>query len=225
LYPGVILALELTRVDIWQFIAFQLPVTLAAVGIGYLLLLRRIPRGITRAYEPAPPAGEARFLALVAPILAVIGAFALIQFAVPGVQRVSRYIPMAAGLCLALAVLQVQRRLPLSAWRKAVVSWRPLQIVLLVVVVRIYAAVIEAPLPDGLLPVAALRQELATMVLAYGFGYMGELLSPVHVCLVFSAEYFQTRLLRALASLVPPVFLVLAGVTLWHFAIGWILPG
>ncbi len=275
LYPGVILALELTRLDIWRFIVVQLPVTAAAIGIGYLLLLRRIPLEVSPKTEADPPPGEARFLGLVAPILAVIGSYVLLLVALPGLQRLSRYIPMAAGLCLALAVLQVQRRLPLRAWIKAVVSWRALQIVLLVVVVRIYAAVIESPLPGGLLPVALLRQELAqsgipetlllaflpfvcgftmgstvgmvgasfplalsllgpqpalgrllaTTVLAYGFGYMGELLSPVHVCLVLGAQYFQTRLLRSLLSLVPAVLLVLAVVTLWHLAIISLLPG
>jgi len=275
LYPGVILALELTRLDIWQFIAAQLPVTLAAVGIGCLLLLRRIPRGVARKAEADPPTGRRRFLGLVAPILTVIGAFALIQIAVPAARRASRYLPLAVGLCLALLVLQLQRRLPLSAWGKAVVSWKALQIVLLVVAVRIYAAVIEAPLPEGPLPVAVLRREmtaagipeilltallpflcgftmgstvgmvgasfplalsllgpqpaigrlLAASVLAYGFGYMGELLSPVHVCLVFSAQYFRTRLLASIAALTPPALLVLAAVTLWHLAIGWILPG
>jgi hypothetical protein len=182
---------------------------------------------------------------------------------------------MAAGLCLALAVLQVQRRLPLRTWIKALLSWRALQIVLLVVVVRIYAAVIEAPLPDGMLPVALLRRELAlsgipeaflvaflpfvcgftmgstvgmvgasfplalsllgpqpalgrllaTTVLAYGFGYMGELLSPVHVCLVLGAQYFRTRLLRSLLSMVPAVLMVLAAVALWYLAIISLLPG
>ncbi len=182
---------------------------------------------------------------------------------------------MAAGLVLALAVLQLQRRLPLSAWVQAVFSWRALQITLLVVVVRIYGAVIESPLPDGVFPVALLRRELAlfgipdalliaflpficgftmgstvgyvgasfplalsllgpspslgrlaaTTVLAYGFGFMGELLSPVHVCLVVTAEYFHIRLLRSLSSLIAPALLVLAGVTLWQFALRWILPG
>jgi hypothetical protein len=160
-----------------------------------------------------------------------IGAFALIQFAVPGLQRVSRYIPMAAGLCLALAVLQAQRRLPLSAWRKAVVSWRALQIVLLVVVVRVYAAVIEAPLPDGLLPVAVLRQELAmsgipeTLLVAFlplvcGFT-MGSTVGMVGASFPLALSLLgpQPALGRLLATT------VLAGVTLWHFAIGWILPG
>ena len=210
-----------------------------------------------------------------APILVVVVVFALLQLLFPGLRRLSRYVPMAAGLVLALAVLQWQRRLPLSAWVQAVFSWRALQITLLVVVVRVYGAVIEAPLPDGVFPVALLRSELAlfgipdalliaflpfiagftmgstvgyvgatfplalsllgpspslgrlaaTTVLAYGFGFMGELLSPVHICLVVTAEYFKIRLLRSLSSLIAPALLVLAGVTLWQFALRWLLPG
>ena len=289
LYPGVILALELTRLEIWQFVLAQLPVTLIAIGSGALLLLRRIPRGeggpepprggvgpaaASGALSGSPPARRS-FLGLVAPILVVVAVFALLQVLFPGLQKVSRYVPMAAGLVLALAVLQLQRRLPLSAWVQAVFSWRALQITLLVVVVRIYGAVIEAPLPGGVFPVALLRRELAlfgipdalliaflpficgftmgstvgyvgasfplalsllgpspslgllaaTTVLAYGFGFMGELLSPVHVCLVVTAEYFHVRLLRSLSSLIAPALLVLAGVTLWQFALRWLLPG
>ena len=283
LYPGVILALELTRLEVWQFILVQLPVTLIAAGSGALLLLRRIPRaaapgsaGATREAVQAPGGQPRRsFLSLMAPILTVVVVFALLQVLFPGLQRVSRYVPMAAGLFLALTVLQWQRRLPLSAWLKAMFSWRALQITLLVVVVRIYGAVIEAPLPDGVFPVDLLRRELAlfgipdalliaflpficgftmgstvgyvgasfplalsllgpapslgrlaaTTVLAFGFGFMGELLSPVHICLVVTAEYFHIRLLRSLYSLIAPALLVLAGVTLWQFALRWLLPG
>ncbi len=295
LYPGVILALELTRLEIWQFVLVQLPVTLIAAGSGALFLLRRIPRAVAapaaargaqsgRGAQEAPAGapsaafgGQPRrsFLSLVAPILVVVVVFALLQILFPGIQRVSRYVPMAAGLFLALAVLQWQRRLPLSAWVQAVFSWRALQITLLVVVVRIYGAVLEAPLPDGVFPVALLRSELArfgipdvlliaflpficgfTMgstvgyvgasfplalsllgpspapgplaaatVLAYGFGFMGELLSPVHICLVVTAEYFHLRLLRSLSSLIAPALLVLAGVALWQLALRWLLPG
>ena len=278
LYPGVILALELTRLEIWQFVLVRLPVTLIAAGSGALLLLRRIPRGGKRGVErglPLPAPGPRRsFLSLVAPILVVVVVFALLQLLFPGLRKLSRYVPMAAGLVLALAVLQWQRRLPLSAWVQAIFSWRALQITLLVVVVRVYGAVIEAPLPDGVFPVALLRSELAlfgipdalliaflpfiagftmgstvgyvgatfplalsllgpspslgrlaaTTVLAYGFGFMGELLSPVHICLVVTAEYFKIRLLRSLSSLIAPALLVLAGVTLWQFALRWLLP-
>jgi integral membrane protein (TIGR00529 family) len=276
LYPGVILALELTRLEIWQFFLVQLPMTLIAAGSGALLLLRRIPRGDRRVQRAASPAARRPpLLSLMAPILVVVAAFALLQVLFPGLQRLSRYVPLGIGLVLALAVLQFQRRLPLSSWLRAVFSWRALQITLLVVVVRIYGAVIEAPLPDGILPVDLLRNELAhfgipdalliaflpfvcgftmgstvgyvgasvplalsllgpspsfgrlaaTTVLAFGFGFMGELLSPVHICLVVTAEYFHIRLLRGLASLLAPAALVLAGVTLWHLVIRWLLPG
>jgi hypothetical protein len=275
LYPGVILALELTRLQIWQFMLVQMPVTLIAVASGALLLLRRIPRGNRASGLTGTRGARPPLLALLAPILVVVGAFILLQVSFPGLQRLSRYVPMGIGLVLAMAVLQVQRRLALGSWLRAVFSWRALQITLLVVVVRIYAAVIEASLPGGVLPVDLLRSELArfgipdalliaflpfvcgfTMgstvgyvgasfplalsllgpspslgrlaaatVLAYGFGFVGELLSPVHVCLVVTAEYFQVRLLRSLASLVPPALLVLAGVTLWQLALRWLLPG
>jgi integral membrane protein (TIGR00529 family) len=280
LYPGVILALELTRLEIWQFFLVQFPVTLVAAASGALLLLRRIP-GAAQAVAPAagravPAAGPRRsLLNLMAPILVVVGVFVLLQVLFPGLQRLSRYVPMGIGLFAALAVLQLQRRPPLSAWVQAVFSWRALQITLLVVVVRIYGAVIEAPLPDGVLPVDLLRRELslfgipdvllmaflpficgftmgstvgyvgasfplalsllgpspsfgrlaATTVLAFGSGFVGELLSPVHICLVVTAEYFHLRLLRSLASLVPPCLLVLAGVILWQYALRWLLPG
>jgi integral membrane protein (TIGR00529 family) len=292
LYPGVILALELTRLQVWQFFLVQFPMTLVAAASGALLLLRRIPRaaggaaqetvsaeasasGASQSTAATRAAPRCSLLSLMAPILVVVVVFALLQVLLPGLQRLSRYVPMGIGLLLALAVLQLQRRLPLSAWVQAVFSWKALQITLLVVVVRIYAAVIEAPLPDGVLPVALLRRELslfgipdvllvaflpficgftmgstvgyvgasfplalsllgpapafgrlaATTVLAFGAGFVGELLSPVHICLVVTAEYFHIRMLRSLASLVPPSLLVLAGVTLWQFALRWLLPG
>jgi hypothetical protein len=74
-------------------------------------------------------------------------------------------------------------------------------------------------------PDPSLGRLAANTVLAYGFGFMGELLSPVHVCLVVTAEYFRIRLLRSLSSLIAPALLVLAGVTLWHLALRWLLPG
>jgi hypothetical protein len=41
---------------------------------------------------------------------------------------------------------------------------------------------------------------------------------------VVTAEYFKIRLLRSLASLIAPALLVLAGVTLWQFALRRLLP-
>ena len=286
LYPGVILALELTRLEIWQFILVQLPVTLIAAGSGALLLLRRIPRGEgggERAASRARGRGRSAPDSACPPLLPEPGGadpgrgggLRPAAGAVPGPAageplRADGHRPGPGPGGAAVPAAPPPERLA-----AAVFSWRALQITLLVVVVRIYGAVIEAPLPDGVFPVALLRRELAlfgipdalliaflpficgftmgstvgyvgasfplalsllgpspslgrlaaTTVLAYGFGFMGELLSPVHICLVVTAEYFHIRLLRSLASLIAPALLVLAGVTLWHFALRWLLPG
>ena len=259
LYPGVILTLGMTGLEIWQLIPAQLPVSALAIAGGYLFLLRRIPRN----GEPQPaPAQEGRsFLALVAPIITVILAYAAILIVFPAVKNVSRYIPIMAGLFLALIVLQIQRRPGWSSWREVLLSRRTLYMTLLVAVIRIYGAMIEARLPGGTLLVEQMRAELAaaglpeglfvllipliaglavginvgtigaslpvvmsllgpsppmatllpTTVLAYAAGFMGQMLSPVHVCLVVSNQYFKTPLLRSLGGLLLPVLLVLLG--------------
>lgn len=57
---------------------------------------------------------------------------------------------------------------------------------------------------------------LATMVLAQGAGMTGLMLSPVHVCLLVSNEYFATGLTPTLTKLVKPCFLVLTGTVLFY---------
>jgi integral membrane protein (TIGR00529 family) len=259
LYPGVILALDMTGLEIWQLILAQLPVSFLAIAGGYLFLLRRIPR--TGDAENAPKEDGRPFLALVAPIITVIFTYAVILILFPAVKDVSRYIPIMVGLLLALVVLQIQRRPGWSSWREVILSRRTLYLAVLVTVIRIYGAMIEARLPGGMLLVGQMRGELAaiglpeglfillipliaglavginvgtigaslpvvmsllgsspplilllpTTVLAYAAGFMGQMLSPVHVCLVVSNQYFKTSLLRSLVGLIPPVLLVLLG--------------
>lgn len=45
----------------------------------------------------------------------------------------------------------------------------------------------------------------ATLVLAYGFGYMGMMLSPVHLCLLVTREYFSARMPGIYRALMPCV--------------------
>ncbi len=66
------------------------------------------------------------------------------------------------------------------------------------------------PLLAGLSPVSY----LAHGVLAFGCGYMGMMLSPVHLCLLFSRDYFQAPLApcyRRLLSLVGATLLLTGG--------------
>ncbi len=49
----------------------------------------------------------------------------------------------------------------------------------------------------------------ATTACAYGFGYMGMMISPVHICFVVTCEYFRSPLLSAYRYLAGPVAVVL----------------
>jgi integral membrane protein (TIGR00529 family) len=48
----------------------------------------------------------------------------------------------------------------------------------------------------------------ATLVLAYGFGYMGMMLSPVHLCFLVTREYFSVRMIDVYRSIRPCVLSV-----------------
>ncbi len=59
---------------------------------------------------------------------------------------------------------------------------------------------------------------MAHASLAYAFGYMGMMISPVHVCLLVTRDFFHARLGNAYRHLLAPTGLVLAS-TLVYFAI------
>jgi integral membrane protein (TIGR00529 family) len=273
LYPGVILTLDLTGLQIWQLILAQLPVSLLAITGGYLFLLRRIPRDDDG--KPVENRTGKSFLALAAPIATVIATYAAILIAFPAVKNISRYIPIMVGLFLSLIVLQIQRKAHWRRWKEVLLSRRTLYMTVLVAVIRIYGAMIEARLPDGMLLVEQMRGELAvigvpeglfilliplisglavginvgtigasfpvvmtllgpspqlhvllpTAVLAYAAGFMGQMLSPVHVCLVVSNQYFKTSLLRTLGGLLLPVAVVLGGTYFFTLLLRLLLAG
>jgi hypothetical protein len=60
-------------------------------------------------------------------------------------------------------------------------------------------------------PSPSLGTLLANLVLAQGFGMIGVMLSPVHVCHLVSNEYFETELSHTMRLLLTPSALVLLG--------------
>jgi uncharacterized protein len=50
---------------------------------------------------------------------------------------------------------------------------------------------------------------MSTLVLAYGFGYMGVLLSPIHLCLLVSRDYFNAKLLNIYKLILPCVLILM----------------
>lgn len=276
LYPGVLVAVDVTGLEIWQFMLLQLPLTLFALAAGYVFLLRRISPGDAGADPPAGGDAPAPLVRLVLPVIIVIGTYAAVRLAWwgasslwPALPPLNKYVPMILGLVLALAIQQLQRPMPWKAWRPILFSGRTLTLVVLVAIIRIYGALIETPMAGGPslvqdmqaemdawgIPVLAMimllpfvvgittgicvgfvgasfpivvslvgadappAELLAAATLAFGFGYMGMMLSPVHVCLIVTNAHFKTRLARSLRGLLAPAAAVLVAVTVYHFAI------
>ncbi len=56
-----------------------------------------------------------------------------------------------------------------------------------------------------------------SFLLAYAAGGLGYLISPLHLCLVLSAEYFKARLASVYRYILPPAVATLLGILLLHF--------
>lgn len=65
------------------------------------------------------------------------------------------------------------------------------------------------PLIIPLFPSGSLVEYLSYACLAYSFGYMGMMLSPVHLCFLVTKDYFGASLLRSYRPLILPVGTVL----------------
>ncbi|MFW5856368.1 MAG: DUF401 family protein [Planctomycetota bacterium] len=273
LYPGVLLAVHISGLEVWRFALLQLPMTLASVAAGAVFILRPVRRRFPGDAAACPTAdgtaargGLARACA---PIAVVVAVYAGLETFWPAVGAANRYLPMLIGVGLAMGLQQCRTPLDRAQWRALAASGKTLRLMGIVAIIRVYGAFIEADLPGGMplaeamhrefaawgiptlavvaalpfvsgmstgiaigmvgasLPVvmglvppdAPARELYATVALAYAFGYMGMILSPVHVCLIVTNEHFGTRLRSSLFSLAFPALVVLAAASVY----AWIL--
>lgn len=63
---------------------------------------------------------------------------------------------------------------------------------------------------------------LSTTILAYGSGYIGMMLSPVHVCLIVTNEHFRTQLMSSIFRLLAPAGVLFVFIFLYHLLIRFI---
>ena len=267
LYPGLILTSDISGLHIYQLMLLGLPITLASLVTGYFFFLRKIPQ-----VSGEKTAVEHHFLKLISPITIVITVYAILLIFFPGISKLSKYLPMTIGLLAAMLSLQIMRPLTKEKWKSVLLSKKALTMVLIVILVRIYGAFIEARLPGGTLLMEQMRVELnnvgipliilvlvipfisgittgvsvgfvgasmpivisllgsspnlshllSTVILAFTFGFMGVMLSPVHVCLIVTNEYFKTNLAKSLTAIIPPV-LVLMAVAAVYAAVIWFI--
>ncbi len=254
LYPGVLLAVDLSGLPVYVLSAVLFPMFFAAILGGYIFLLRSVPN------LPPQPKGpdDKAFFPLVLPTFTVIAVYGVLLAVVPSLGRFNKYLPMVIGVVAGLAVLQAQRPAVWQTWKKVMLSKRTLGLIIIVVLARVYGAFVEAKLPDGVFLMDHVRNELdmfgipamvlamiipfisglttgitvgyigasfpvvlslagptpvelySTIILGFASGFLGMMLSPIHVCLIVTNEYFKTSLSASLAGMLRPAAVVLA---------------
>lgn len=242
LYPGVITALALTKLDVGAFILTQFPLSLCMIT-GGLLILRRIPTNLQTTAPP--PRGTYRKLlggtSSIWMILLIWAAGRGALYLVPTDRlfgqlagEIEKYLPLVIGLVASWAWTIHLNRLSARQVGRIVAAWRIWSIVLLVISVMIFQhmlSAVDAParIGEGLtkahvpfvlvmaaLPfIAGMVTGLAVgfvgtsfpivlalvppdesirpyVVLAYAFGHLGQMCSPLHLCHVVSNRFFKT---------------------------------
>ncbi|NQU41482.1 MAG: DUF401 family protein [Lentisphaerae bacterium] len=136
------------------------------------------------------------------------------------------------GVLIFKSLLMSSELLP-SASRELIASGIPLAVAVatlpflagLVTGIAVGFVAISFPLVVGLMAVdGAGLTPLATVVLAYGFGYMGMMLSPVHLCFLVTREYFDARMAGIYRAIAPCIASVAIYSLLAHVllsTLGW----
>ena len=73
------------------------------------------------------------------------------------------------------------------------------------------------PLIIPMFPPTPLIDYLSYAALAYTFGYMGMMLSPVHLCFLVTKDYYHANLLKSYRHLIMPALTIMATITILFF--------
>jgi len=212
LYPGVILAVDISKVGWGAFIAFNLPLTLF-MTLGGLWTLRALHPNL-RAVGPLAPAGtKRRLLAAASPIWLVLVIWALLklvllltfgaaptgQGADPAVRALHQYGPIAVALVASLAVTARQDRLGWRGLGKVFATKRIYALGVLVLAVRVFQHVLDAVHAPAVIGdelealgvpvelVVALLPFIAGLVTGLAVGFVGTSF-PIVLGLVYASQ-------------------------------------
>ena len=272
LYPGVLLATALARLDLWGFVLTLCPLTAVAAMAGYLPLRRMMPAGDRTPAQVA--GGYARFWPFVkelTPVLIAIGPGLVLGNVLGGVltgpgAAVAKELGLIAALMAAIGWVWHVNRIALPDRRRLVVRKDLLAMVYMVAAILVFKGVlldsravdaISAELMRWQVPLLAITvllpcivgfivgitiafvgatfpilisliqaygvadQTLAYLMLAMTGGFIGVLLSPLHLCLLLSNSYFGTSLVPVYRFLWRPcAVLVAAGLAYFFLLAG-----
>jgi integral membrane protein (TIGR00529 family) len=244
LYVNLILTAAVFQVPILKVCLVQFPFTLLAIGIGLFILFRYVPRVPAESGARRSPKDAVRVLASIWPIfltillifafgidmLLALAAAAVLTQVFSKMNLAARWAVVRQSLApkiivLTAMVMVFKRVLEASGALEAVVRVfpphgagafillfaAPFFIGLLTGVNQAFPA-IAFPL---LLPIIGRGQpDLVLILFAYVSGFCGILLSPAHLCLALTADYFKAEIGDVYKILVAPVAVIFGGALL-----------
>ena len=145
LYPGVLLATTLANLDLWTFVFAMMPITLFALGFGYLPVKASMRhKDGRRQHAERPPLGP--FLKELAPILTVIiGGLGLgegISFFYPQ-WPIAIEIGLIFSLCVAIVWIWAQNRMRAEQLKKILLDPQLLNMIYMAMAILLFKGIME----------------------------------------------------------------------------------
>jgi hypothetical protein len=260
LYPGVVLAVALLKVEAWRFMAIMIPMTLVSVFAGAFFILRPLGQTPGRRGGAFSSRDIRGFLWEIMPILIVVGVILALGgltglLKMMGIHiKIPGSVSILPGLAAATVWICFVNRIKMKKVFHAATSKGLLPMLILVASIMVFKGIMNdseaviqirnelmtygipiiivillMPFLSGLItgiaigfvgtsfpliipmfPTTDLFTYLSWAALAYTFGYMGMMLSPVHLCFLVTKDYFKASLARSYKYLFLPVLAVMA---------------
>ncbi len=233
LYPGIVLASAVTEIPLRRLILINLPVAIGMVITGFLIGLRNINGDIDKV--DVRPSIKEFFLPL-SPVMVVIGGVAIFGielyqiliatliglciFYKESFQDIGRLLKygfskdvflLIAGVVLIKGMMEASGAVE-GLDRYFLESGVP---AILIAFIMPFIAGLLTGLVVGFigstfpLLIAMAGQDISLLSFAFVSGYTGVLLSPVHLCLVLTREYFKADMMGIYRRLLPGIIVML----------------
>ncbi|PIE70894.1 MAG: hypothetical protein CSA22_05720 [Deltaproteobacteria bacterium] len=265
LYPGVLLTTTLAGIDIIRFMGFMFPLSILALGVGFVFLKADTPPE-QRDDAAAPSRQPVRFLISLVPVLIVIiGGLGTGFFlsAIFSDWMIAKEVGLILSLLVSIAFVWIRTGMDKNACREMLFNRNLMNMIYMILTILMFKEVLEQgdavtavtgdllhlhipvaaivmilpflvgvvtgitiafvgstfpiliPLIQAMDPGAAL---MPYMMLGLSIGFVGVLVSPVHLCFILTNEYFRVDTATVYAVLVKPA-LGLGAMALVYYAV------
>jgi integral membrane protein (TIGR00529 family) len=259
LYPGVVLAVALLRVDIWRYMAIMAPMTLLMILMGVVFILRPLSGSLSMRDKKLSFEDIKKFFWEIIPILMVVFVIIVLAGLTNFLNRIgfdikiNGSIPILPGLIASAIWVCVVNRVSKLKLKGAIINKEIPPMLLLVAAVMVFKGImvdshavsamrnelmaynippiliiVIMPFLSGIITGIAFGfvgtsfpliiplfytsntfDYLSHAALAYTSGYMGMILSPVHLCFLVSKDYFKAGFFSSYRYLVLPAVAVM----------------